>query len=71
MWHTQAQLLILNTSDAAVNVIIRRWPEGVVGVGIERVVQEIVIAIGPKQRSNEANHYDREETMTIPGSKLR
>ena len=42
---------MIDTSDAVINVVIRGRPEGVVGVRIECVVQEIIIRIGPKQRS--------------------
>ena len=61
----------VNTNYAIVDVVIRGRPEGVVGVRVERVVQEIVIGIGPEQRSDETNDNDRPEaTMMVPG-KLR
>jgi hypothetical protein len=61
----------VDTSDAVIDVIICGRPKGVVGVGIERVVQEIVVRIWPEQRSNEANSDDRQEMLVMPGRKLR
>src|SRR5262249_51845896 len=61
----------VDTSDAVIHVIIRAWPEGVVGVGIERVVQQIIVRIWPEQRSDEANNDDRQKMLVMPGSKLR
>ena len=45
--------------DAVIDVIISTRPEGVVGVGIKRVVQEIVVRIWPEQRSDEVSNDDR------------
>ena len=61
----------VDTSDAVIHVIIRTRPEGVVGVGIERVVQEIIVRIWPEQRSDEANSDDRQKTLVMPERKLR
>src|SRR6476659_9214901 len=61
----------VDTSDTVIHVIIRTRPEGVVGVGIERVVQEIIVRIWPEQRSDEANSDDRQEMLVMPRRKLR
>src|SRR5262249_23949672 len=57
--------------DAVIDVLISTQPEGVVGVWIKCVVQEIIVCIWPELRSDEANNKDRRKMLVMPVKKLR
>src|SRR5207244_9032160 len=51
------------------NIIVSVGPERVVGIGIEGVIEEILVGIGPEQRAEPA--YDDRPEMTVAEWKLR